>query len=74
MIVQVRAIDSLPDAQTNIEEWWNNMTVDELDALLVTLLLSLFVVIYLRQRHRLEVAAAAAAAQAQAQVPLMPVQ
>ncbi len=65
-MLQVRAIDSLPEAQTNIEDWFNNMTVDELDALLVTLLVSLFFVIYLRQKHRLEVAAAAA------QLPVVP--
>lgn len=63
----MRVIDSLPEMQTNIKDWFNNMTVDELDALLVSLLLSLFFVIYLRQRHRLEVAAAAAA-----QLPVVP--
>lgn len=57
----MRAIDSLPDAQTNLEDWFNNITVDELDALLVTLLTSLLIVIYVRQRHRQEFAAAAPA-------------
>ena len=58
----MKAIDSLPDAQTNLEEWFNNLTVDELDALLVTLLMSLLFVVYVRQRHRREFQAAAAAA------------
>lgn len=59
---QVKAIDSLPNAQTNLEDWFNNMTVDELDALLVTLLMSLLFIVYVRQRHRREFQAAAAAA------------
>jgi len=65
----VRAIDSLPDTKINLEDWFNNMTVDELDALLVTLLTSLLIVIYLRQRHRREFAAAAPA-----QLPVVPPQ
>uniref|UniRef100_A0A7I4C8R2 ERAD-associated E3 ubiquitin-protein ligase component HRD3A n=2 Tax=Physcomitrium patens TaxID=3218 RepID=A0A7I4C8R2_PHYPA len=68
----VKVIDSLPDLQTNLEEWWNKMTVDELDALLVTLLMSLLFVVYVRQRHRQEYAAAAAAAAAP--IPMVPPQ
>lgn len=68
----MKAIDSLPNAQTNLEDWFNNLTVDELDALLVTLLTSLLIVIYLKQRHRREFAAAAAPNPAQ--LPVAPPQ
>lgn len=60
LLLQVGAIDSLPEIGTNIKEWLNNIQVDVVDALLVTLFSSLLVVLYVRQRHRWEFAAALA--------------
>ena len=51
-VLQVKVIDTLPDVILNVEEWFNSISVDELDAGLLTLVLSLLTVLYIRQRHR----------------------
>lgn len=71
--LQVKVIDSLPDAKSNLEIWFTSMTVDELDASLVTLLLSLLTVLYLRQRHR-QVVEAEVAPEPLAPEPPVPLQ
>lgn len=59
----VKIIDSLPEFYPKVEAWVENVLMEEGNATILTLFLSLLTVLYLRERQRRHAAAAAAAAE-----------
>lgn len=55
---QVRFIDSLPEIYPVVEEWVEDVLMDEGNATILTLFACLVTVLYLRERQRRQVAAA----------------
>jgi SEL1 protein len=55
---QVRFIDSLPEIYPVVEEWVEDVLLDEGNATILTLFACLVTVLYLRERQRRQVAAA----------------
>ncbi|XP_030493553.2 ERAD-associated E3 ubiquitin-protein ligase component HRD3A [Cannabis sativa] len=67
----VHFIDSLPEAYPKVEEWVENVLLEEGNATILTLFVCLITVLYLRERQRRQavVVAAAAAAAAAGDIP-----
>lgn len=57
--LQVHFIDSLPEAYPKVEEWVENVLLEEGNATILTLFVCLITVLYLRERQRRQAVAAA---------------
>lgn len=54
-VITVRVLDSLPEVYPKVEEWVDNVVLEEGNATILTLFVCLLTVLYLRGRQRRQV-------------------